>query len=243
MGYDIFVLFAVLYISLVPCYGLPPARSSGQTNVLSLNPNTSIHSYPPLVDIPALNNTSTHNSLSLAQNVARLQIHLSRQDDIRFRQSELVSVELEGPYAHFSTTNLNDLRRARTIFKSGQPDPQHPQKTEFEVKNDPIHWTRWRWDTDAIVWFYDDRFWDGADEIQWEEIQAVMDIHEADRLVKAAGWTQPFHHVTVGKMNRVPRPRWCFSYLEGPQGGQAAVRIDVLTKEITEGRYPTCWSD
>ena len=70
-------------------------------------------------------------------------------------------------------------------------------------------------------------------EMQWEELQALLPLEEADRLVKAAGYTQPDFYVSINKVTG-KRFGWCFRF----RTAGLSVLIELLTKNVYE--VPEC---
>ncbi|KAL8950559.1 MAG: hypothetical protein Q9222_003412 [Ikaeria aurantiellina] len=170
--------------------------------------------------------TTSSNEVTLAQNVDNLLREMHTSGDRIHSTAPLVTVFLETATAASATTDVHALRHIRAVFHPYTDQPSPGLRDVITIRNDPIHWDHWLSPQRSIV---REDVWDlDRYEIQWDEVQSLMSIEEADALVKAAGYDETFWVVQIGQYTGMP-----LSYLFFFRGmGGYAVRVDVLTKDV-----------
>ena len=175
---------------------------------------------------PNLSNTTTlsvpSNSISLYQNVQNLIVAIRHSPDPRISTAPLIAVYAFTAGGMETTTDVSALRRLEVMFRPRIP-PEGGYKEFLVINNDPNNYAHWLPPTKELAQEHDPER-----EIQWEEVNQLMNIHEADRLLKAAGYRGRFVKAMVALWMGYPLS-WCFGY-EPP----LSVRVNLLTREVVE---------
>ncbi|KAL8950582.1 MAG: hypothetical protein Q9222_003391 [Ikaeria aurantiellina] len=188
---------------------------------LSISPTNATPTEPP------------SNDLSLSQNIRVLTESISRSPSPYYNRASLVGIYLYGS-PHFTTTDPHALRDLTVYFHPYRaPLPLNPREREvFVVRNDPLRWGHWLPPSRTLI---NKNVYDWQREIQWEGMQALMTLEDADRRLKAAGHGERYGEISIDWL-RGENLGYCFTF--APAVGKRGVRVEVLTKEVVE--VPVC---
>ncbi|KAL8830793.1 MAG: hypothetical protein Q9170_005576 [Blastenia crenularia] len=174
---------------------------------------------------PSTHNSSSPNTLSLAQNVQNLISSLHSSPDPILRTSPLVALYATARPFQF-TQDLASFTDLELNFWPSNVPTRGPLTEIYIFRNNPPpHWDRWQAPERQLIDHYTDQ---PMREIQWAEVQAIMGLEEAWELLGGEGWTGGVGMVVLSVWMRYPLS-WCFKF-----DGAVNVRVDVVTREVVE---------
>ncbi|KAL8805387.1 MAG: hypothetical protein Q9182_001953, partial [Xanthomendoza sp. 2 TL-2023] len=140
------------------------------------------------ISTPALNLQAQKTLSDAIDNLLHL---LAAQEDIRFRDAALVSLNLYvndqfSPYGPDRSRNPRAFRSLVTFFHIGGPEPAAPTPDGVCVRNQfPQQWDQWH--NPFFVGDIPGRE-AGLHPFDWEQVWARMSLARADYLLKRAGY-------------------------------------------------------
>ncbi|KAL8734451.1 MAG: hypothetical protein Q9181_003189 [Wetmoreana brouardii] len=208
-----------------------PPYATGETpwehpHALVLQPSSSSQTQPA----PLTKRILTLDILSAI--IGRELSNLAHQTSLTLRDAKLITVHFALPSGFPSRESalVSDFRRLELDFIAGGPQPEwmiHPHS--FYVENHPPQ----RWD----VWsepVFDDlqpQGLEGKEEVSWGEVQQRMNLNQADRLLKQAGYRGTFEWVDLANPEGEAL-RWCFQKVMVEPGVRRAVVVEVMTRVV-----------
>ncbi|KAL8724039.1 MAG: hypothetical protein Q9166_008163 [cf. Caloplaca sp. 2 TL-2023] len=210
----ILVLFANLYRQISLCHGLPPqaaAAAPGGFQRIALNTSS------PAVYV---------KDPSLTRVVNDLLVSMRNYDaDPIIRTARLVVVVIGSLNPAFTTYDPHLLRQLTLIFHIDVPSTDADLKTILTIENIPTQWSEWDEPRRRTQWRY---IWEHEHEINWMEVQALMNVDIATRRLVDKGFVWPFRQIEVSKFGRQPLA-YCFRFRAGPA---ETACVDVVTGNV-----------
>ncbi|KAL8827424.1 MAG: hypothetical protein Q9191_003191 [Dirinaria sp. TL-2023a] len=198
---------------------------------LTLNSSTlplqSTETNKPIPQNSSVFDVSLPNALSIEHNIRNKLAAIANDPDDKISHSYLATLSLLRPeHDGQFTTSASSLREIWILTIPREPGPLREDHEVITFINTGLPWEQWRepgymmFPTDLVTQY---------NEMQWEEIQALLPLEEADRLVKTAGYTQPDFYVSIKRVTG-KRFGWCFGF----SGIGISVLIELLTKRLYE---------
>ncbi|KAI4173819.1 MAG: hypothetical protein LQ346_008341 [Caloplaca aetnensis] len=199
----------------------------------------SSHTLPASPQVPAVKPLpQLGDAAAIDRTVGNLIRALAVNPNIRYREAALLGVgfavdRIEDEHLpdddRTYSSNIGDFRDIICLFRYGGPPPQHPDDTEFRVKNRfPLHWDQWS----------PPQYSPGISFIvpfNWDHVTQRMSIGTADALLKASGQRGRYAGVTLTKLSVAHVPlSWCFHGVENWRGRRTDFRVNVLSRQVTQ---------
>lgn len=194
----LFVSLLLQACTITICDALPPPISQ---------------QHPPSPNLSTQNGSASDNSLnpfSLSQRVNLLLFLQSQSTDPIIREASLTGVFLSR--GSDQQTPSSDPRRLHSVIAS------------FRVHSNPpragLRETLVFSDAGGGDWrhlrrvFRTQEIWEKEHEIQWEEVERLMPLEDADRRIKAAGFMWPLRQIEIQQFDDFPLA-YCFKFIHG----------------------------